>query len=255
MHHPDPSRSDSHPPAGESIAGPQRFAGFGPGKTHTTLVPNDFFSQLLPLIDDLAELKLTAYCFWALQQQEGDPRYITRGEVLADDVFLRGLHAEPAPAAALAEAALARATARGTLLHARIDGTTGPEDLYFLNTVRGRNAIQAIAAGRFEYRGRDCPIALADPRPNVFTLYEDNIGPLTPLISDELRDAEATYPVSWIEEATRLAVAHNKRNWRYILAILKRWQAEGKDDGRNRGSSQTDRYRHIQGELSDYIDY
>ena len=48
----------------------QKFNGFPPGKTRTTVIPNQFFSELLPTIDDLVELKLTLYCMWALQQQE-----------------------------------------------------------------------------------------------------------------------------------------------------------------------------------------
>jgi len=57
-------------------------------------------------------------------------------------------------------------------------------------------------------------------RPNIFILYEQNIGLLTPPIADELRQAEQTYPAGWIEEAFREAVSLNKRSWRYIRAIL-----------------------------------
>jgi DNA replication protein DnaD len=53
----------------------------------------------------------------------------------------------------------------------------------------------------------------------------------------------------------RIAVELNKRNWQYILGILSRWQAEGKDSGTVQQPTQADRYRYIQGELSDFIDY
>jgi DnaD/phage-associated family protein len=124
-----------------------------------------------------------------------------------------------------------------------------------MNTVRGRNAVQAIEAGRFEIGGRDVPIALIVERPNIFSLYEQNIGPLTPMIGDQLQEAERDYPAEWIEEAIQQAVKRNKRSWRYIEAILKRWQAEGKNDGLAKQPTQADRYRYIQGELSDYINY
>jgi hypothetical protein len=39
------------------------------------------------------------------------------------------------------------------------------------------------------------------------------------------------------------------------MGILKRWQAEGKDSGLPKQPTQADRYRYIQGELSDFIDY
>lgn len=67
---------------------------------------------------------------------------------------------------------------------------------------------------------------------NVFALYEENIGPLTPMLADTLDDAEKTYTLSWVVDAIALAVENNKRNWRYCEAILKRWQRDGKDNGR-----------------------
>ncbi|NLF75912.1 MAG: DnaD domain protein [Chloroflexi bacterium] len=233
----------------------QGFNGFPPGKLHTTTVPNLFFSELLPAIDDLAELKLTIYCFWALQQQEGDYRYLLRREVLSDDLFLKGMDSDPDRAAQMAQHALERAVARGTLLHVTVQGVGGPEDLYFMNTVRGRNAVRAIEAGQFEIGDRDYPVALVVERPNIYTLYEQNIGPLTPLIGDQLREAEKEYPAEWIAQAIQLAVERNARNWRYVLGILKRWETEGNDRGLAKQPSQADRYRYIQGELSDLIDY
>lgn len=67
---------------------------------------------------------------------------------------------------------------------------------------------------------------------NIFTAYESNIGVLTPMIAEKLKDAEQTYPLTWILEAFGLAVENNKRNWRYIETILKRWKADGKDEGK-----------------------
>jgi DnaD/phage-associated family protein len=69
---------------------------------------------------------------------------------------------------------------------------------------------------------------------NIFELYESNIGPLTPMIADSLGDAEKLYDEQWIADAIRLAVEHNKRNWKYCEAILKRWKEEGKDEGKKK---------------------
>lgn len=233
----------------------QQFTGFPPGKARTVAVPGQFFSDLLQIIDDLAELKITLYLFWALQQQEGDYRYLTLSELLKDGRFLSGLDADPNAAAEAARAGLARAVERGTLLHVQIPGVDDPEDVYFVNTVKGRNAVRAIEAGRFVPGDRDVPIALVDERPNIFALYEENIGPLSPLISDQLREAEQDYPPAWIEEAFRLAVERNKRSWRYIAAILQRWESEGKDRGVTQQPTQADRYRYVRGSLSDIIDF
>jgi DnaD/phage-associated family protein len=71
-------------------------------------------------------------------------------------------------------------------------------------------------------------LAVEVERPNIFTLYEQNIGLLAPLVAEELRDAGERYPWDWIEAAFREAAQQNKRKWSYIRAILKRWETDGK---------------------------
>jgi len=75
----------------------------------------------------------------------------------------------------------------------------------------------------------------ADRRPNIFTIYEQNIGPLTSMLGDQLKDIDTAYPKEWFADAVAVAVENNKRNLGYILAILRRWKAEGKDSGRKNG--------------------
>lgn len=231
------------------------FAGFPPGKIPMVRLPSQFFTELLGAIDDLDELKVTLYAFWALQHQEGEARYLLKREMLQDTLLLSSLDPDKDQAAQRIGAALERAVARGTLLHASVEGVRGPEDLYFMNTTHGRNAVRAIAAGHFEPGDRDTPVLLLAERPTIYALYEENIGALTPLISEQLRAAEQDYPPGWIEEAIRLAVERNARNWRYIRRVLERWQTEGKDRGLTQRPTQADRYRYIQGEFSDTVDY
>jgi DNA replication protein len=69
---------------------------------------------------------------------------------------------------------------------------------------------------------------------NIFALYEQNIGIITPMIAEELKEADKLYPPRWIEEAFREAVTLNKRSWKYIARILERWASEGKDSGEYR---------------------
>jgi len=72
------------------------------------------------------------------------------------------------------------------------------------------------------------------PAVNIFALYEQNVGIITPMIAEELKEAERVYPPQWIEEAFRESVALNKRSWRYIARILERWASEGKDSGEHK---------------------
>ncbi len=228
------------------------FDGFKPGQHGNTPFPNPFFTELLPFIDHLGELKLTLHIFFRLSLKEGKIRYLRRKELLADDVLLDGLSRHRHQAEAELNEALERAVERQTLLHIEIEGAQGAEDYYFVNTPKGRAAYDGILRGDWRpTNDLDAPINIAVDRPNIFVLYEQNIGPITPMIAEELRDAEQTYPIGWIEEGIRLAVQNNARSWRYVLAIIERWRTEGKqdDDGRYQRDSEKSRSRYL-----DYLD-
>lgn len=230
------------------------FPGFPDGKLRLTPVPNLFFSDLLPIIDNLAELKVTLYAFWALVQRDGQVRYLRLADFMGDPQLMQGLGPTPTLAAEALLDALERAVVRGTFLHVNIESADGQTDLYFLNTEKGRAAVEGITRGEWRPgRVEDEPVTLLIERPNIFVLYEQNIGPLTPLIADELRDAEQTYPVRWIEEAIQEAVTNNVRKWRYVLAILERWRQEGKQDGIDSRDSQKELRRQIPDQYRDII--
>lgn len=231
------------------------FSGFKPGRVRQIRLPGPFFSDLLPLIDDLAELQITLFCFYALHQKEGDYRYLRRRDFESAPWLAEALQAAipgTDPAATLS-AALEKAVARGTLLCVLIELDSGPEGLYFLNTPAGRAAVEQVQAGWYRPGDAHNPVEILPERPNIYALYEANIGALTPLIADELKDAEAEYPPLWLEEAVRLAVEHNKRSWRYIRAILERWDREGKDRGLTGKSAKKDGQRYISGEYAAFI--
>ena len=81
---------------------------------------------------------------------------------------------------------------------------------------------------------------------NIFSLYENNIGTISPMLAEQLRDAENIYSSQWLKEAFDIAVKHNVRNWAYISAILKRWSNEGRDSGKSgRYSEKDNRTSHI----------
>src|SRR5258708_10166318 len=190
------------------------FEGFPAGKNGWVRVPNAFFSELLPLIDDLAELKLTVYCFWALQQRDSKYRYMRLRDLREDRIFLASLDDDAERPQEMLDEALKAAVERGTLLHMALPGQAGQQEdhLYFMNTDKGRTAVAALARADWLPGPTEQPGALIAQRPNTFSLYEQNIGPLTPILADILRDAENTYPASWVEEAMKIAVEGNKRN-------------------------------------------
>ncbi len=242
------------------------FVGFPDIKMKPVIVPDLFFSDLLPMIDDLGELKLILHCFWLLNNQEGDVKFLRGDDLRNDPALLQSLGSETdlrAPRAVL-EDALRRAVSRNTLLKLEVEienesAETGIgnaessvdkqsairnpqsaipsrwQDWYFINTAKGRQTVQMIREGKLPDLMVSIPeeARLRVERPNIFVLYEQNIGLLTPLVADQLRDLEKNFPPDWIVEAFGIAAQSNKRNLRYIQNILKRWETDGKNDRRN----------------------
>ena len=233
------------------------FPGFPEGKVGFTSIPDPFFRQLLPQIDHLGELKVTLYAFWRLDRMEGAFRYLQRDTLIDDEHLLRLFKDDPdQPAAEEIEDALQRCLDRGTLLKATLEFEAGPADFFFLNTPKGRAAIQAIESGEWRHSGDPTsPLEVIVSTPTIYQLYEENIGPLTPMIAETLQDAEDTYPGQWIEEAVRIAVENNARSWSYVEAILKRWQEGGRDERKDRRDTEKDRRSYVEGELSDFIEH
>ena len=226
------------------------FAGFPEGPVRMTPLPEPFFTELLLHIDHLGELKLTLYALWRFSQQEGPYRFLTLRTLREEKGLLAILGASGQDGKQALEDALERAVARGTLIVVRSED--GGDAWYFLNSPRGKAAAEGLAHGEWKPDSVPSHPALVE-RPNIFTLYEQNIGILTPMMAEILRDAEKAYPAAWIEEAIRIAVEHNARSWKYIAAILERWKKEGR--GEKRLSAEEERRRYIEGEYADFIEH
>jgi DNA replication protein len=231
------------------------FAGFPSGKVPLTPIPRSFFSDILPAIDHLGELKVTLYAFWALAAREGRFRYLRRDEMVGDELLMKGLKVPGATAEQALDESLERAVARGTLLRVGPIGDGTDQAYFFLNTAKGRAGAAALENGSWRPSGDPrMPVELRLERPNLFTLYEQNIGPLTPMIAETIQEAEKDYPERWIEEAIQIAVRNNVRKWSYIEAILKGWRVEGKDDREDRGDTEKALRRYLEGDSADFFD-
>ena len=211
----------------------KQFAGF-PAKMQFTPIPNFFFSTLLPQIDDIAELKTTLHILGALYRKRGHPRFTTYSELLANTSLINSFRGRAKPPQEILRHALELATNRGTFLHLVLDKDGMSEDVYFLNTHYDRQIVAKIRSGELQLprlKAEGQTYIETEEQSDLFTLYEQNIGMLTPMTADELREAEKLYPETWIRDAIKEAVNQNKRKWSYISAILERWSTEGKSNG------------------------
>jgi DnaD/phage-associated family protein len=218
-----------------------KIQGFTDSETFTP-IPDSFFRHLLIEIDDRDELKVTLYALWRIGNMEG------RAHFLREQDFVPCVP-DPRPA-------LEKAVQRGSLLVATSPAASQDKAgaLFFLNSPRGRAAAEAFSRGQWH---PDVTTSTAPPpeRPNIFKLYEENIGPLTPLIADALKDAEQTYKPEWVAEALVIAVKNNKRNWKYVEAILRRWKEDGHAKKQDRRDAQEDGNRYAEGDYADFIEH
>ena len=234
----------------------KKFEGF-PARMEYTSLPNVFFSGLLPYIDDMAELKATLHVMAALYRKKGYPRYVSRQELLTNDSLMSGLKCENESSETALQNALEKAVGRGTLLSLAMEKDGASEDVYFLNMASNRQVVEKIQDGELELTGLKTTARKYVPPeelPDIFTLYEENIGILTPMVADELREAEKLYPKDWISDSIKEAVLYNKRNIKYILKILENWAAEGKSDGTHKQNlKKTDPDRFIKGKYGHMV--
>ncbi|MFU8826647.1 MAG: DnaD domain-containing protein [Brevefilum sp.] len=215
------------------------FNGFPDDDPATIRVPQAFFTHGLRQIDNLQQLRLLLYFFWQAEAQQGILHHVRWEDLAADPALVEMIGDEDGLRHALQEL-----VNQGWLISAEIEYLA--ETNYFLNTPQGRAAVQAIESGQWQRSQQNRqPIHLPDETPNIFKLYEENIGVITPMMADILKEDEKTYPASWIREAIQIAVARNVRTWKYVQGILKRWQKEGRDNEQNRrdNSQDPERYR------------
>lgn len=234
------------------------FSGFPAAARRSYSLPDVLLSEVLPLIDDFAELQVVLVALCVLQERGAARRYLLQAELL-ENVALGAALAHAAQGRSVAEtltAALERACAHGVLQRVvlqdvRLPG--GRETFYIVNSEAGRAAASLLRQGAWTL-DEQRQVILNQERPNIYRLYETHIGPLTPMIADSLKDAVREYSAAWTEEAVLAAVAADVRSWRYVLAVLDRWKREGKPYEVAQESDERNGRRFISGPYADFVE-
>lgn len=212
----------------------KKFTGFS-SKAPAIPIPVQFFTELIGKIDDINELKLTLCLLWAVRVKIKSQRYMSLKQIagLCKEI---GLWANKDKISDdELEKMLNKAVERGTLIKARLKYKEKEENVYLVNIDKDREWLQRYTAGETVSKNLEIKAiedATIEPLPDIFTLYEQNIGIISPIIAEDLKRAEELYPAQWINDAFKEAVQLNKRSWRYILRILERWSMEGRLDGK-----------------------
>ena len=94
---------------------------------------------------------------------------------------------------------------------------------------------KAISLEKGESEGEK-PSTSQDPKlAALVTLYEQNVGIITPMVAEKLKDIREAYPDGWFQSALQEALDHNARSLAYITAVLERWRREGFKSGKKEG--------------------
>jgi DnaD/phage-associated family protein len=207
-----------------------RFEGIPAGRLAFTSVPNVLFSEWLPAAQEVSEVKVALHIFFLLSQKKGNPRYVTYEELREDTTLMRSLSFQ----VERLKRGLEEAVAHGVLLRAEADGAAW----YLFNTPESRRALEKLNNGELAIAGTARAVSPdVQATPNIFRFYEQEIGVLTPIIADELKEAEAEYPPEVILNAFRIAAENNARSWKYVSKILLDWTRTNKHEKTRRPSS------------------
>ncbi len=204
----------------------------------STPVPNPLLADLLVKITDPDELRLTLRAVWALHQERGFPPSLTMAELASDRTVAAMLGAAAEDLEIRVSALLDQAAERGTLLKIPVrDG----QDRYYLNTEPVRRALarqgvapeetREAAASETDFETWPDLEAAAEPSLAVVA-YEENIGQITPMVAEKIRDAIDDYSELAVIDAIRTAAARDTRNWNYIAALLRRPKREQAGHGK-----------------------
>ena len=229
------------------------FQGFPSGKSRLIPVPSAFFTEIVPVVDDINLLKLLLYFFRALDFQEGPVRFVRMRDLAQEESLQSGLVSPEPDKLKVLYSVLDTAVKNGFILKGEIKSNSN-EVIFFLNTTRGRDALAALQSGKWAPEAGGISHSLPSTQPGIFQLYEENIGPITPMVADLLEEAEKIYPQSIILYAFEEAVKQNARSWKYIDAILRKWQEKG-SHGKNSPDPEKDRRKYIEGEYAEFINH
>ena len=198
-----------------------------------TPTPNIVFGKLLNEIEHVNDLKFILRIIWMINQVKRVPKYITIKEITSDKILYPIIYKESVKETETAcISMIQKASLSELLICHQINENGAPNTIVALNTSRNKTMLFKIQQIDQSESVFQATVDIAEERPNIFKLYEDNIGILNPIIADELKIAEKTYPHDWVSSAFKEAVLRNKRSWKYIKTILENWYREGKTDGR-----------------------
>ncbi|MCC6674065.1 MAG: DnaD domain protein [Thermomicrobiales bacterium] len=200
-------------------------------------IPREFLTDRIASIDDPTELHVTLTVFRLAADSGSNPPAVSEASIMRDPVLARTFH-DDRKSSKLSQRirrGLQYATARESIVQVVLSADEHEERWYIPASDEHRTALAAVLADPGSWQVTVPGAVIVATAPSVFSLYEKNIGMLTPLLVDQIETAMELYPLEWIEDAILEAVSYNKRNWRYVQRVLENWSVNGRGDTASRG--------------------
>ena len=190
--------------------------GFPAGVAFTP-VPSPLLGELLERLDNVDELRIVLRAIWLLSKKPASARFATTEELCGDSTVAVMLGAYGDELAVKVAKGLDAATGKGIFL--RIEGEGG--SAFALNTEPMRrqrdqgnlrpaaHRSEPVAAPKFDV-GSDA----------VAAAYEENIGIITPVVGEKLRDLLNNYEEKEVLGAIAAAALKGARSMRFIEVVL-----------------------------------
>ncbi|MQF83047.1 DnaD domain protein [SAR202 cluster bacterium AD-802-E10_MRT_200m] len=197
-------------------------------------VPGLIFGPVLEGIHDVVELKCILRTMFLLHRNRTMNGVIKLDDVLEDVIVSKSLHGNnKGEQRAIVERAVDVAVAYGILLKKSFQMVESDEVWLFLNNLANRKLIDRTQK-ELQLTQPFSVVAVTEnssSKINIFQLYEELIGIITPMIAERLKELEQEYSVSSIEEAFRVAAMHDKHRLSYIEGILRSWKEGDRKNG------------------------
>jgi hypothetical protein len=175
------------------------FSGFPDGELKMSALPEMFYTGLLPLIDDLPEMKVTVACFRLCWQKSGLVRWTTSAELMRDPA-LSDVPEEIA-------AGVMKAIRRGSLV-----GALDRSGLQYLFP----NSELGQGRRRDQTRREDRTRSRRLWTPQHLCAVTSKTSGADAADRRAAEDANREFPPQWIEYAFAEAVKQNARSWAYV---------------------------------------
>ena len=157
------------------------FTGF-PGIGKGTVVPNLFFSSVLPRLETPGALLAFLWVARLTQEKRGHERFVTAAEIWGQPDARKSFETLAGGQQGL-DTGLAACLQVRALLALSLKAAAVNEDVYFTNDPISRRTIARARAGELSLKLESIvvPLEPAEKRPGIFRLYEEHIGTITPL--------------------------------------------------------------------------